>query len=141
MIRILLGDSNGVEYTILVRLRLPRVILALIIGASLVVSGTVFQSVLKNPLADPYIIGVSGGAALGATVAVVMNAGSLILATSAFIGSIVTITVVYLLSKRMRLGSSSLILSGIALGFILSAAVLLVYAFLVQIKYIVRCSG
>jgi iron complex transport system permease protein len=122
------GDPVGVDYTILVRLRLPRVLLALIIGASLSVSGTVFQSVLKNPLADPYIIGVSGGAALGATAGIVLGAGSVVVAAAAFAGSIAAITAVYLLSKRMQLGSPALILSGIALGFILSAAVLLIYA-------------
>ncbi|MBN2158425.1 MAG: iron ABC transporter permease [Spirochaetes bacterium] len=126
--RILLGGPGHVDYTILVKLRLPRVLLSLVIGASLAVSGTVFQSVLKNPLADPYIIGVSGGAALGATAAIVLNAGPFTVAVAAFIGSIAAITAVYMLSSRLRLGSTALILAGIALGFILSAAVLLIYA-------------
>jgi iron complex transport system permease protein len=128
MIDIFSGKSGSIDYAILVKLRLPRVLLALVIGASLAVSGTVFQSVLKNPLADPYIIGVSGGAALGATAGIVLNAGPYAVAVAAFAGSIAAITAVYLLSKRMLLGSSSLILSGIALGFILQAAVLLIYA-------------
>lgn len=128
MIDIFSGRSDSIDYAILVKLRLPRVLLALVIGASLAVSGTVFQSVLKNPLADPYIIGVSGGAALGATAGIVLNAGPYAVAVAAFAGSIAAITAVYLLSKRMLLGSSALILSGIALGFILSSAVLLVYA-------------
>jgi iron complex transport system permease protein len=128
MIDIIFGDAGTMDYAILVKLRLPRILLALVIGASLAVSGTVFQSVLKNPLADPYIIGVSGGAALGATAGIVLNAGPYAIAAAAFAGSMATITAVYLLSKRMLLGSSALILSGIALGFILSAAVLLIYA-------------
>ncbi|OHD67009.1 MAG: hypothetical protein A2176_16180 [Spirochaetes bacterium RBG_13_51_14] len=130
MLRILFGfgDQSGIDHTILIRLRLPRILLTLVIGASLAVSGTVFQSVLKNPLADPYIIGVSGGAALGATAALLLAAGPYAVAAAAFAGSVATITVVYLLSKRIRLGSSGLILSGIALGFILSAGVLLLYA-------------
>lgn len=125
---VLLGGPGGVDYTILVKLRLPRVLLSLIIGASLAVSGTVFQSVLKNPLADPYIIGVSGGAALGATAAIVLDAGPYAVALAAFVGSLAAVSAVYLLSSRLRLGSTALILAGIALGFILSAAVLLIYA-------------
>lgn len=128
MVNIILGGPGSADYTILVKLRLPRAVLAMVIGASLAVSGTVFQSVLKNPLADPYIIGVSGGAALGATVAIVLDAGEYAVAAAAFAGSIVVISAVYLLSKRMSLGTTALILSGIALGFILSAAVLLIYA-------------
>jgi len=124
----LAGGGDPVYYTILVKLRLPRVLLALVIGASLAVSGTVFQAVLKNPLADPYIIGVSGGAALGATIGIVCNAAPSMVSAAAFLGSIGAITGVYLLTRRMRLGSTSLILSGIALGFIFSAAVLLIYA-------------
>ncbi|HOD14298.1 MAG TPA: iron ABC transporter permease [Spirochaetota bacterium] len=125
---IITGEPGSVDYTILVKLRLPRVLLAIVIGGALAVSGTVFQAVLKNPLADPYIIGVSGGAALGATAAIVTGAAPGIVAAAAFAGSIAVITIVYLFSKRMRVGSSALILSGIALGFILSAAVLLIYA-------------
>jgi iron complex transport system permease protein len=128
MVDIFLGKAGTIDYAILVKLRLPRVLLALVIGSSLAVSGTVFQSVLKNPLADPYIIGVSGGAALGATAGIILNAGPYTVAFAAFAGSIAVITAVYLLSKRMMLGSSALILSGLALGFILHAAVLLIYA-------------
>lgn len=128
MPRIVMEGPGAVDYTILVRLRLPRVLLAMIIGGALAVSGTVFQAVLKNPLADPYIIGVSGGAALGATAAIIAGAGPGTVAAAAFAGSIAVITIVYLFSKKMRVGSSALILSGIALGFILSAAVLLIYA-------------
>ena len=71
MAGIITGKSSAVDYTILVKLRLPRILLAIVIGGALAVSGTVFQAVLKNPLADPYIIGVSGGAALGATAVIV----------------------------------------------------------------------
>ncbi len=128
MADIILGGPGNADYTILVKLRLPRALLAMVIGASLAVSGAVFQSVLKNPLADPYLIGVSGGAALGATAGIVMNAGQYAVAAAAFAGSIAAISAVYLLSRRMSLGSSALILSGMALGFILSAAILLIYA-------------
>lgn len=128
MARLFIEGPGSVDYSIVVGLRLPRILLALVIGASLAVSGTVLQSVLKNPLADPYIIGVSGGAALGATVAIVSRGGPGVVAAAAFAGSLVSITGVFLLSKKMRLGTTGLILSGIALGFIFSSAVMLIYA-------------
>jgi len=128
LMRVFFSNAHGVEYAIVASIRLPRILLALSVGASLAVSGTVFQAVLKNPLADPYIIGVSGGAALGATIGILLKAPPYGITAAAFVASMSTITVVYLLSKRMRLGSNALILSGLALGFILSAAVLLMYA-------------
>ncbi len=128
MARALIEGPGSVDYSILVGLRLPRILLAMVIGASLAVSGTVLQSVLKNPLADPYIVGVSGGAAVGATAAIVSHAGPHVVSAAAFAGSVVSISCVFLLSRRMRLGSTGLILSGIALGFILSSSVLLIYA-------------
>jgi iron complex transport system permease protein len=128
MLRSFFHGTHDIDRLIIMNIRLPRVLLALIIGASLAVSGTVFQAVLKNPLADPYIIGVSGGAALGATVGILLKAPPYGVAASAFAASMAVITAVYLLSKRMRLGSNALILAGIALGFILSASVLLLYA-------------
>jgi len=115
-------------YNVFVNLRVPRVIMALIIGASLSVSGTMFQSILKNPLADPYIIGVSGGAALGATIAIVLSLDYIFIVILSFGGSLLSITFVYLLSIKNRFGTTSLILSGIALSFIMSSAVLLIYA-------------
>ena len=71
--RALAGDSGTAEYRILVHLRLPRVLMALVVGASLSVSGAMFQSLFRNPLSDPYTVGVSGGAALGASAAIVLG--------------------------------------------------------------------
>ncbi len=128
MLKALLSNEQGIDYAILVGIRLPRILLSLVVGASLAVSGAVFQAVLKNPLADPYLIGVSGGAALGATIGILLNASPFWVAAAAFGASMAVMTAVYLLSKRLRLGSNALVLSGIAIGFILSAAVLLLYA-------------
>lgn len=128
MLEILTGDVKGIDYSILFRIRLPRIFLALVIGSSLAVSGTVFQAVLKNPLADPYIIGVSGGAALGATIGIISTENYYIIALSSFGGSIGVIILIYMFSMRIRLGTTAIILSGIALGFICSAAVLLIFA-------------
>jgi len=70
-----LSDPASLDRTILVELRLPRVILAAIAGGGLAVVGVAFQSVLRNPLAEPYVLGVSGGAALGATIAILIGLG------------------------------------------------------------------
>ena len=69
------GES-GTEQTIILSIRFPRVLLAGLVGAGLSVSGTVFQALLRNPLADPYILGVSSGAAVGAIIAILTGLGT-----------------------------------------------------------------
>ena len=66
---------NGPEQTIIWLLRMPRLLMAAIIGAGLAVSGVIMQAIVKNPLADPYILGISSGASLGATVAILFGVG------------------------------------------------------------------
>jgi iron complex transport system permease protein len=122
------GDETGF-LEIIIELRLPRLLMALIIGASLAVSGVVFQAILKNPLAEPFLIGVSSGAALGASFAIVFYLSVFYIALGAFAGSIVSAFFVFMLSKRRNFGSSSLILSGISLSFVMWSTVLLVFAF------------
>ena len=122
------GPDAAPESFILVKMRLIRIILAMTVGASLSVSGVMFQSLLKNPLADPFIIGVSSGAALGATAAIVLSMTNIFVVLFSFAGGLVSITLVYFLSKRLKFGTSSMILAGIALSFIFSAAVLLLYS-------------
>jgi iron complex transport system permease protein len=122
------GSGPAPENFIIVKMRLIRIILAITVGASLAVSGVMFQSLLKNPLADPFIIGVSSGAALGATAAIVLSMANIFIVLFSFIGGLVTITLIYFLSKRLKFGTSSMILAGIALSFIFSAAVLLLYS-------------
>ncbi len=122
------GTEPVPENFIIVKMRLIRIILAMTVGASLAVSGVMFQSLLKNPLADPFIIGVSSGAALGATAAIVLSMANIFIVLFSFIGGLVTITLIYFMSKRLKFGTSSMILAGIALSFIFSAAVLLLYS-------------
>lgn len=122
------GSESAPENFIILKMRLTRIILAMTVGASLAVSGVMFQSLLKNPLADPFIIGVSSGAALGATAAIVLSMANIFIVLFSFTGGLVTITLVYFMSKRLKFGTSSMILAGIALSFIFSAAVLLLYS-------------
>jgi ABC-type Fe3+-siderophore transport system permease subunit len=128
----LLGLELGVpwtpaEDTIVMDLRLPRVLTAMVVGAGLAVSGTAFQGLLRNPLADPYVLGTASGAALGAAVAVVLPIRGLVLEFGllhglAFAGALGAVFVVYRLS---RLGASgqmtSLLLTGYAVGSLLAA--------------------
>ncbi len=122
------GGAGNDAFRILVSLRIPRLVMTLVVGASLAVSGVLFQSILKNPLADPFTIGVSSGASLGACFGIIFSLSNNFILLGAFAGGIAASSLVYLISKLRRFGSSSLILAGISLSFILWAGVLLIFA-------------
>ncbi|MFV8381854.1 FecCD family ABC transporter permease [Corynebacterium hindlerae] len=112
-------------------IRLPRVLVAALVGAALATSGALMQTIFHNPLADPGIIGVSSGAALGAVLTIVSGAtflGMWTLPAGAFIGALVTVTVVYLIASTRKAGDpATLVLVGMAItsfiGAVISAAV------------------
>jgi len=117
------------------RLRLARACLAAAVGASLAASGAVFQGLFRNPLADPYVIGSSGGSAFGAVCAISFGSGAGALGfsaigLSAFAGGLAATLVVYLVARatRLRSDASSLLLAGTALGSLFSALVSIVLA-------------
>lgn len=123
-------NSDPVAEGIVVDVRLPRIIGAAFVGSALAVSGTVFQAILRNPLADPYTLGISSGAAFGASLVIVLQVFGLVLPAGvsipvfAFAGSIGTLMVVLgLASGDRRLSSTNLILSGVIVAAILSAAI------------------
>ncbi len=105
--------------------RLPRILSSVLVGAGLSLCGVVFQGILLNPLADPYTLGVSAGAAFGAAVALLLNIsllGAFSVPLFAFIGAVVTLfLVIYLSTDGSGLSSTNLILSGIIVAAILSA--------------------
>lgn len=114
--------------TIVLDIRLPRIILAGLVGAALAVAGATYQGLFRNPLADPYLIGVSQGAALGAVIGFVLpipwhGLGNLgIVPIMAFVGAMLTVSVVYSLARTGKtLPVTTLILAGVALGAFLSA--------------------
>ncbi len=121
------------EATIIIReIRLPRVMLAALVGAALAVSGAVLQALLRNPLADPYVLGISSGAALGAIVSLWVG-GRLAAASPlmAFCGAMATIAWVYLLGRRGgRLASYTLLLAGVITASFLSAVILFILTLL-----------
>ncbi len=118
---------SGVEWEIVVLLREPEIIGALIVGSTLAVGGAVVQSVFRNPITEPYIIGVSSGAALGAVIALdlgIMIAGLYTLPLFAFMFSVVTVMVVYMSSFRKgRVPLTYLLLTGIAISLFVSSIV------------------
>lgn len=113
--------------TVFLRLRLPRALGAMLVGAALSLSGCTLQSVFRNPMADPFVLGISAGAALGAAVAMALAetttaAGSGLAAVLSFVFALLTIAVVYMMARvRGRVATFSLLLSGFAMSSLLSA--------------------
>ncbi|MEA1967796.1 MAG: iron ABC transporter permease [Thermodesulfobacteriota bacterium] len=125
--------ANGISETfrvIVMEVRLPRILACAAVGGSLAVSGVLFQGILLNPLADPYTLGVSAGAAFGACIAILLSLGAAIVSVPlfAFAGACLTLLFVIYLSytgknSSASLSSNTLILSGIIVGAILSAGI------------------
>jgi iron complex transport system permease protein len=119
-------DWTSVEESIVWEIRLPRVLLAAIVGASLAVVGATLQALLQNPLADPYLLGVSAGASFGAVLALLTGVawlGMLSVPLVAFIGSLAASVLVYAFARGGgRLTTGRLILAGVAVSYVLSAS-------------------
>ena len=105
--------------------RVPRALLAAIVGAGLAIAGAILQAVVRNPLADPYILGVAQGGSFGAVLAIAAGTaavGRLALSGSAFLGAMLAMLVVLLLGRRHgRIVPTRLILAGVAIGFLFEA--------------------
>lgn len=124
----LFGDGTAVTTDIVLRVRLPRVILGALVGASLATAGVLFQALLRNPLADPYILGVSGGAALGG-ISVLALGGALGLGYAAvppasFAGAVLTLLLLFAVAgPRGHLSPTTLLLTGVVFNSFASAAI------------------
>ena len=124
-------DWAGNIEDILLKLRMPRVILGLIVGSSLAVSGVVFQGLLRNPLAEPYLLGISSGAALGTAVIILGNLPFYILGvpmipSAAFLGGLLSMFLVYGLARtKGKIPVHTLLLSGVVINFSFSAVIML----------------
>ena len=122
------GIDSGLDdtqTTILLRIRLPRVVLGAIVGATLAVAGAAYQGVFRNPLADPYLLGVAAGAGLGATLVIALGLrtfGGATLPLFAFVGAVVAVTMTWWLGRSTGgRGTAVLILAGVAVSLFLSA--------------------
>lgn len=132
---ITLDNIKESSIVIILKLRLPRIILAGFVGAGLSIVGASFQGMFKNPMADPYVLGISSGAALGATLSMVFGIDSHIIGLSvttlcAFIGAVITTLIVYNIARiGSKVPSTTLLLSGVAISFLLSSIISLIMTF------------
>src|SRR5438105_4920315 len=118
----LLGSGDPTTRSVLIAVRLPRVLAAFGVGSLLALSGVLLQALFRNSLADPYVLGVSGGAAVGALLAMIAGAAALVVQSAAVAGALGAVGTVYLLSRGG--GTPRLLLTGAALagGMVLAAA-------------------
>jgi iron complex transport system permease protein len=133
------GIDDGtadVASTILLQVRMPRMLLGFLVGCSLATVGVALQALLRNPLADPYVLGVSSGAALGAAVGVLLGAGATFLAETAlpvcgFAGGLLALVIVYrMAASSEQLPIHSLLLTGVILNAIFSALIMFITSIL-----------
>jgi iron complex transport system permease protein len=124
-------DPSSLDRTILIGVRLPRVALAALSGGGLSVVGAAFQALLRNPLAEPYVLGVSGGAALGASIAIALGLGAAtllgaaLIPAAAFLGGALATALVYGVARDARSGSSgaTILLAGVMVNAIAAALI------------------
>ena len=120
------APGQGALHDIVWLLRMPRILMAACIGAGLATSGVIMQAIVKNPLADPYILGVSSGASLGATAAILLGIGVSLgenfVGISAFIGAFaISLAIVFIANMGGRANAVKLLLAGMALSAVCSA--------------------
>jgi iron complex transport system permease protein len=126
-----IADPESLDRTILLDVRLPRVALAALSGGGLAAVGAAFQALLRNPLAEPYVLGVSGGSALGATVAIALGVevaglvGAAIVPAAALLGGLGATFLVYGIARDARAGASgaSILLAGVMVNSIAAALI------------------
>ncbi len=124
-----LSNKSGIEYTIITKIRLPRIILGIAVGGALSLSGVILQGVYRNPLVEPYTLGISGGASLGVAFTIVFNLnmvlGIYILPISGFIGAVITTFLVYILAVRKSyFNINRMLLIGVMISFMSSSVMM-----------------
>lgn len=125
--------SNEITSSILFKIRLPRIILGFAVGGALSLSGVMLQGLFRNPLVEPYTLGISGGAALGVSLNIALHlyytVGVVSLPLSGFIGALAVILLLYSLSmRRGTLKMQGLLLTGVMISFISSSLIMLIMA-------------
>ncbi len=133
IISILTGGKESSDYTILMHIRMPRIILGFAVGGSLSLAGALLQGMFRNPLVEPYTLGISGGASLGVALNILFKwyavIGTIAYPVSGFIGALMVMFFVYGLSVRQqRLGLRDILLIGVMVSFIASSVVMLLMA-------------
>lgn len=131
-VKVLFGNADNEQLSqIILQIRLPRVVYALLVGGALSVAGAVYQSILMNPLAEPYILGISSGGTFGAVLSFILGLSFFGTQIFAFGGALSVMALVFFLGKRYGdLEPNTLLLSGVMVGAFFSAAILLLIIFL-----------
>lgn len=134
LIDVLLGGGEETTRAIVLRLRLPRAVLAILVGGGLALSGTIFQALLRNPLAEPYILGISSGAAVGAVGALALGLAVQAvwaLPLAAFVGAILATALVFRIATAVggTIDTRILLLAGVVVGAFFNAVILLLLTF------------
>lgn len=130
VLHILFGDEDDVRAEILRKLRFPRVLLGLLVGGSLSLAGAVLQGIFRNPLVEPYTLGISGGASVAVSLVIVFSLetlwGKLTLPIAGFLGALMTIAFIYAVAMKGRsVRIQTLLLSGVMISFIASSVMML----------------
>lgn len=113
---------NDIQEAVVIVYRLPRTVAAIIIGGVLALSGAAYQSIFKNPMVSPDLLGVSSGACVGAATAILMNASSVGIQLGAFAGGLIAVTITVMIPRLIRNESTTvLVLSGIVIGSLMSS--------------------
>jgi iron complex transport system permease protein len=120
------NESDSVLYSIVWRIRFPRVLLAAIVGATLSLGGLVFQALLRNPLAEPFILGISGGSAIGAIIGILLGLSRFPgICFTSFLGSLGTLALILVMSTgKSILRKDALLLSGVMVNAFCSAIIM-----------------
>jgi iron complex transport system permease protein len=124
VLHVLVGGGDPLTRTIVLALRLPRLLNALGVGSLLALTGVALQALFRNPLADPYILGVSGGAAFGAICALAAGLAAAAVQGAAALGALITLVLVWALARRA--GATRVLLTGVAVASVCGALVTLV---------------
>lgn len=125
---VFMREGDPMMISIIWGLRIPRVFSGIVIGAALAVCGVVFQATLRNPLAEPYTLGVSSGGALGATVSIMLGISGMAMVGVCFLGCCMTTALVIGIASLKGFSNVMLILCGVIIGFLLSSIMMLLFS-------------
>jgi len=129
----ILTKKDGVEYSILSNIRIPRIVLGIAVGGSLSISGLILQGIYRNPLVEPYTLGISGGAALGVSLAIVLGIQHIFqgmtLPVFGILGSLSMIVILYFISLRKQyVNINTVLLTGVMISFMTSSLIMFIMA-------------
>ena len=127
------AEENNISHQLILKIRLPRIVLGMAVGGSLSLAGVILQGIYRNPLVEPYTLGISGGASIGVAGVIVLGLhltlGSFMLPLFGFLGSLLIIFLVYTLnSGKGQIDMNNMLLTGVMISFIASSGMMLMMA-------------